>query len=605
MKYTVKTIFAAVLISVVGYLAPVQAVTLPKTAKIIPPETVLLVDVDDFTQLKQQFEKTNFYKFYKDPVMAPFIDDLKIKLREKVQELDENDIFKTFFNADVLPQGRVALALVLNEQTKDSDEPPILFISQWGENIEKIKDAVKKMVEKNIELGGHQKRSENYRGVSIETAIDEDSSVLNYCFIDDCFIAAMNVDLLKSAIAHIQGATSPTLADDSDYTATMKTIGPYHDIDLYVNIKHIIKMLLAEDTNGQAQTIITNLGLDNVTSVGYSIGPARGPANSSCGRAFLKINGPKKGICKMLEAESAVFAAPRFIPTSTCSAMFFNLDIKKAYNELANILNSFSPQAAAIMYMPLLPPSPDGQPGVQLKNDIVDHLGSQIVITQSVDKPLSDDSTPETLVALAVNNRAALEKSISLLHSKMIAPNNPDARRELLGHTIYVLDLSAMLPFLPGQRTPMQAPPAGTDVPQMPKFALTVTDTHLIFATEAAVEQAIRKLSSSASAPPGPARWFNQAKSAIPSVVGLATLEDTSVSFELLWRMMKQGQKSTSQSISIGPNPFSIFEQMGFKFDLLPDFDVIRKYFGLFTSYGISRPDGFFFEFKDINPNQY
>jgi hypothetical protein len=37
-------------------------------------------------------------------------------------------------------------------------------------------------------------------------------------------------------------------------------------------------------------------------------------------------------------------------------------------------------------------------------------------------------------------------------------------------------------------------------------------------------------------------------------------------------------------------------------FSLLPEFDTVKKYFGLSASYGISRQDGFFFEFKYINP---
>ena len=36
------------------------------------------------------------------------------------------------------------------------------------------------------------------------------------------------------------------------------------------------------------------------------------------------------------------------------------------------------------------------------------------------------------------------------------------------------------------------------------------------------------------------------------------------------------------------------------KFDLLPEFDAVRKYFGVSASYGISRPDDFFYESKDI-----
>ncbi len=42
-------------------------------------------------------------------------------------------------------------------------------------------------------------------------------------------------------------------------------------------------------------------------------------------------------------------------------------------------------------------------------------------------------------------------------------------------------------------------------------------------------------------------------------------------------------------------------DQFEIDFSLLPEFDVVRKYFGLSAFYGISRPDGFFFEFKYIN----
>ena len=598
------------------FSASVQAVVLPKTAKLIPPETVLLVDVDNFSQLKTQFEKTNLYKLYKDPAIVAFVEDFKTKWREKIRQ-SEDKILKAIVDADVLPEGRVALALVLNEQTKDN-EPPFLLISQWGKNTSKIKEAVDKMVKKAIEDGSHRK-TEDYRGVTIVTMIKESESVkvpdfskykpdqndvpmktmqpppteTHHCFIDDCLIASMNLDVLKFVIAHVKGAGSPTLADDTDYTATIGATGPYHDIDFYVNIKQIIKTIVAEDSTGKSRSSIANLGLGNVASAGSSIGLGRG--GSSChGKTFFKIDGPKKGIFKMLDLESGLLRTPRFISASTYSIAFLNLNIRRAYDELYNILYSFNPEYAAIMLVPLLPPGPDGQPGVELKGDIINHLGSQIVIAQSVNKPFSSGSTPkESLVAVAVNDRRALEKSLQLFHSKVIAPNNPDARRELLGHTIYLLTMPP-LPFFPTGVTPMQSP-AELSTPPLPKLALTVTDTHLILGTESTVERAIRTLSSPAAPSVGSATWFTSAKLAVPSLVGLAWLEDSAVSSEILWWMTKQGHKpEASLSLGLGLQGFGELINP----TLLPEFDTVRKYFGLSTFYGASRPDGFFFEFK-------
>jgi len=627
----------------------VRAETLPETAKLLPPETILLADIDNFDRFRTQFEKTNFYKLYKDRAMSAFVDDFKTKWREKIGELD-NEFVRVVTDADALPQGRVAVAIVLNPpttETKDADEPPFLFITQWGQTIAKIKEAVDKVVKKDVEDGAYRK-TEDYRGVDITTITGQSSTDESYCFIDDTLIESMSPDVLKFVIAHIKGAGSPTLADDTDYAATIKSIGPSTPgrIHFYVNIKQIIKAIIAEDTAGKIKTVIANLGLDNVTSFGCSIGSGSLPAageSSSFGKAFLRIEGSKKGICKMLDIESAAFRAPQFVSASVCSVSFVNLNIQNAYSELANILTRFSPQFAAMMYMPLLPPSPQGEPPVQLKADIIDHLGSQIITAQSTGKPLFDAgarSPTESLVAVAVNDRSALEKSLSILHSRVIAPNNPDARRKLLGHTLYLIDLSGMLPaYKPGERTPMQVPlevtcdnqqplrpcrfltgqvPARPGAPIMPKLAFTVTDTHLIFASESVVEKAIRALSSGGTASVGSANWFNKAKSAVPSVVGLASLQDNATSSEVFWsalRGLKQSRRKgkaedSGIEVGIGTSPGSVFLQLMFlqagsdlfNFSLLPEFDAVRKYFGLSAFYGISRPDGFFFEFKYLDP---
>jgi len=597
---------------------------LPKTAKLVPSETIVLVDIDNFSLLRAQFEKINLYKLYKDPAMGAFFDDVKTKWEEKKQQAD-NEIFRIIADAGALPRGRAAIALVLNEQTKDANEPPAVFIIEWGDNIDKARAAVDKIVQKAIEDGSHRKTDE-YRGVDITIITDESSETLSYCFIDDCLIGSTNSDILEFVIAHIKGADSPTLADDNDYADTIKTVGSSAggQIECYVNIKQLIETTIAEDTFGKAKTLIDNLGLNNVISLGCSVDLAGGPGGSSSAKAFLKIDGAKNGICKMLEVESATLRIPQFIPASACSVSFVNLNIKKAFEELANILNSISPQFAVILYMPLMPPGPQGEPALQLKADFIDHLGSQIIIAQSINKsPSNVASQPsradtQSIVAIAIENRSALEKTLSLLHSKMIAPNNPDASRQLLGHTIYSVDLSAFLPgFGPPPKQPMQAS-AGPRATKKPPSAFTVTDTHLIFASEPVVEQAIRALSSSDAESVSSAEWFTKAKSNIPSVVGLADLQDNAASVENFWSTMRELMKTdkgksgdSSAEFSVGINsgsllPNLILSQGGselFNFGLLPEFDVVRKYFGLSASYGLSRPDGFFFEFKYLNPN--
>jgi len=593
---------------------------LPETAKLLPPDTAFVVNIENFSRLKGQFEKTDLFKLYKDPSMSAFIDDFKKKLQEKIKA-EDSELAKIVSDATTFPEGKAAIALVLNAKTIDADNPPIMLIAEWGGKAAQIKDMVSKVVTKAVEEKDARLQTEDYRGVGITSITGKSSDSLSYCFIDDAMILSPNAESMKFVIAQAKGAGSPTLADSDDYNSTLRAVksSGAGQIDLYVNIKHIIQTVTAKDEAGKIKPILTNLGLDNVTSFGLSIDVGSGPGGSSSCKALLKIDGAKKGICKLLEVESGPIRVPRFVSESTNSVSFVNLNMKKAFDEMVKILTAFSPQMAMMLNMPLSPPGPQGEPPLQLKTGIFDQLGSQIVIAQSIDKSAASSAEgipqPDSLVAMATTNRATLEKTLLMLHSTMIAPGKPDARRELLGHTIYSIDLGGMLPGFgggPGSRAPMMMGPAPAGAPAMPKLAFTVTDTHLIFASEDVVEKAIRALGSGGGSVAS-AKWFAQAKSAIPSSVGMAGLQNGEVSGEFLWSTMRnmkmpdKGAGMTPAGIGLAgaASPQMILSQVGgdlFDFSLLPDFDAVRKYFGLSASYGIARQDGFFFEFKYINP---
>ncbi len=150
--------------------------------------------------------------------------------------------------------------------------------------------------------------------------------------------------------------------------------------------------------------------------------------------------------------------------------------------------------------------------------------------------------------------------------------------------------------------------PAGAGMTAMPKLAFTITDTHLIFASEDAIEKAIRTLSGGGNETVASAKWFSQAKSIIPSTIGMASLANSEASAEFVWSMvknMKMPAKGAGMTPAAIASPQMLLSQVGgdlLDFSLLPDFDTVRKYFGLSASYGIARQDGFFFEFKYINP---
>jgi hypothetical protein len=524
------------------------------------------------------------------------------------------------YNLGFWPEGRVAVALIMNQQTMNMKEPPLLFVSQWGGSIDKVKEAVKKLVSKNTEIGGRSKPAEDYRGVSLETMIDEDNVEFCYCFVEDCLIGSFaGIEPLKFVVAHIKGADSPALSGQSDISSAIVATGPDRDIVLYVNLKHIIKTACEEDKGGEAKQFFTNMGLDNVVSFCFSMGVARQPANTSSLKALLKIEGDKKGICRLLDCTSSSLKIPRFVPASTYSITALNLNMKNAFDELLKIVGSFSPQAAAVFYTPLLPSSPDGQPGIELKRDIIENLGSQIIITKQIPRPITDaEPVPEGLFAVSTTNSRALEKALSELHSKFIAQGNEQSKRELLGHTVYLIAISSFLPGVTISKASTQDAASEGRAGQSGNIAFTFTDSYLIAGLQSPVEQAIRTLEGSASDSLVSVKWFNAARDALPSVAGLSYLSDEVTELEIMWRSLKSAAKAVGSAgkgsdstiglnvggqLGLGPS-VSLPNNGPFDPALLPEFDSMKKYIGSTVLSGVSRTDGFFFELKEVPAQQ-
>ncbi len=607
------------------------AAVLPKTAELVPADTVVLLDISDFSKLRGKFEKTPFYKLYKDPSMSAFVENLTGKLQEEMTGGEDSIAgLEGMLDANGLPEGRVAVAIASAADAGPGQEPSFLCVCQWGSNIGRAKENVDKRVVKLIEKGAHRS-IEDYRDVNMVTlttesepvrvpdlkgGVPEDGNITYktvqpppekevYCFIDDCLIAGNDVDTVKFAVARIKGAGGSSLAADTDYIAAIGAVGPYHDIDFYVNLKQIIKRVVAEDTSGQARMTISNLGFDGVTGLGCSLGVGATEGSSFIGKAFLRTAGTRKGVLKMLETRTGSVRPPRFIPSSAYSVGFVNLDIRRAYDELVSIIYSFDPAATTSMQGPLPIPDLEGGPliTISLKADLIEYLGSEIVIAQSANKPFMTGAMPsETLIAVSVSNRPALEKTISLIHKRLLVPYNPEPSRELLGHTIYMLGPIGV-PVLGGS-VPMAEVPVPREAPAAEKMAFTITDTHMVLGTEPAVERAIRTLAGAESEPISSAEWFVAARSAVPSVVGLAAFEDNTASGEILWWMLKQSAKNRRADMGMGPAAAVLagpdFWNLA-DFNLLPEFDAVRKYFGSSAFYGITRADGFMFELKSLD----
>ena len=70
----INKLIGAVIVSLIIINTQANAVNVTSLSKSFPPQTVALVEIKDFTELQNQFQKTNFYKssYLKQVTTRPF-----------------------------------------------------------------------------------------------------------------------------------------------------------------------------------------------------------------------------------------------------------------------------------------------------------------------------------------------------------------------------------------------------------------------------------------------------------------------------------------------------------------------------------------------------
>ena len=114
-------------------------------------------------------------------------------------------------------------------------------------------------------------------------------------------------------------------------------------------------------------------------------------------------------------------------------------------------------------------------------------------------------------------------------------------------------------------------------------MAFAVIDSHLVISSEKTVEKSIRILNSSEQSGLETKKWFRVAKSKVPSQSGFVSLKNHVEEMEYLWFVFKNLPKLDKDK-----NPDRI------KVELLPDYNAVKKYFGLYIGHGNSKNEGVF-----------
>ena len=145
-----------------------QTAPLPDSARLLPPDTLVMLTVDNVQHARAQLEKTRLYALYKDPAMQPFVERIKKELDRMVQE-QPSELLRWMVTEDMLPQGRLLLAVNMPEGRRMWEGEPSLFaLIQWGQHADQTQAAIEKEFRRQVDDGAFR-QVERYRGHEIIT----------------------------------------------------------------------------------------------------------------------------------------------------------------------------------------------------------------------------------------------------------------------------------------------------------------------------------------------------------------------------------------------------------------------------------------------------
>ncbi len=595
-------------------------------AALFPPDSFLYVVIPEgVTALQEKLKKTSMWALYKDPAMQRFIESAEKTLREKLDE----KLKEAWKELEIdeppeelpWPTGRLLFAMRMGREVNEL-APEFVLIAEMGESIITLKEIADKAAEKAVDAGAKRQR-ENVRGVQMEVIIpavpeaDEGDSSSDpepfcYAFAEETALLSNDADMLRETLARMGGAQIESLADNSQMQEVMQGLGP-GDVRAYFNISSLISSLMdiaPADERTQAQKVISALGLDNVAGLGMVAQIVPSQMEELRVKAMLTVTGEKRGVVALLTPMSASTSGHRLLTKDLAAFTVANYDPEKVFNQINEIVQAAGGPDINIALGQMMSVTglndPAGRPAVDFQKEIIGQLNSPLTILYRADKPYSDPAASKTLVALGVRDAAVLETALGRIHETFIAQGNKELQRELLGSKIFLLPGGDILGAMMGA-VPRRAPAEQEDEPSA---AFALAGNNLVIGSVAGVEQAIRDLRRDDLQPIQADALYSQAARYLPAQSGVWSYENQQITAALLWSQLKEAARNYSaqkddtdnRQIRIGLGmPMPVADMIeGFEdicdFSTLPDFEVVKKYFGAYISHMKETERGVYFE---------
>ncbi len=611
--------------------AAVPATANPPSETLLPDTTKGYLSVPNVDELRDRWNETQIGRMANDPLMKPFVDDLRNQIKKKMSTTRVR-LGLTLDDLKGIYGGELCVA-TLQPEHKVTEHATVLLVDVTG-HLEQVKAMLAKVNKSLLEQGATKKTAQIG---AVRTTVftmpkkREDAPTVKayYAVHKDTLLVCDNKAICTQILARLDGKAGKSLADLEAFQAIMKRCardggGMVPHVRWFVDPFGYAQAVRAASGGRRKRgadllKVLPNQGFDAVKGVGGLVFLATGeqemlhrtmvyaPSIDQSGDAAASQKPDQKYVlaARMLNFPNTDTLVPQdFVSRDLGSYFTFNWKMKDAFEYSKTLVNELLGGGKDDDLMEEiivgLAKDKDG-PQVDLRKDLVAHFAERASMITDCRRPITPESE-RLMFAIELTDPEAVGAAIDKAFS-----SDPDAiQREFEGHTIWEI----IKDDAPADVQDIEIGGSGFDVFDpfseegasetidaeeeeakiLPNSAIAVVNGHLVVATHVdfIVEMLQRPLGTELLSD---AADYQQVQDALAKLgAGSSSFRffaRTDESYRPTYELIRQGRMPEAKTVlgkllnrMFGPDEKGILREQQIDGSKMPEFDAVRRYLG-------------------------
>jgi hypothetical protein len=609
---------------------------IPGAEKLLPPETLLMVSVPDFTKARALWEHSAQFQLWNAPEMKPFREGFFAKWDEELVKPLQRECGIQLDSCTNLLQGQVTFAIVQDSAPGQERQPAgVLLLADSKDKSEQLKQTLADLHKKWVEAGRAAKtekiRNIDFSIISFTTnelpkalqkllrqpsrfqPVDDGDaapapteapkpglkSELVIGQVESLLVVGNTTKVVEQVVARLTGGNAPSLGELAAYQANDQALFRTAPLYGWLNARAFLDILnrqAAEKKGSDSPSPFDSLnpeklfgamGLTALNSVAFAV------QDSNEGTLFhLFFAAPeakRRGLTSLLTPAAKESSPPPFVPADTVKFMRWRADGPKAWATVEKMLSDISPQIVGGLNFLLdsaEAQAKEKEPKFDLRKFLIGNLGDDFISYEKAPRgstPLELQNPPSLLL---VGSPKPADLAAALKSLLVIFPQGDTiTEREFLGRKIFSVPMPTPPMGLPGPTRPSAS--AMLNVAASGGYVAISTDTAML-------EEYLRSTDTQGKALRETVGLAEAAQKAGGMGTGWFGYENQAETMRATFDAWKRSGASSSASSAANPlaslvpmpTPLKTMQEW-MDFSLLPPFEKVSKYFG-FSVYAVS-----------------